>query len=106
MIQTIQSDILKILDNLIIYDNNKVSRNIITHLIKKYLNNFIINNKILDFKIICDESNNTEIDYVYIDIQIYSYSYICPTIIEFVIKINKISMLRKLRKSKLKEIYK
>jgi len=101
MIQTIQSDILKILDNLIIYDNNKVSRNIITHLIKKYLNNFIINNKI-----ICDESNNTEIDYVYIDIQIYSYSYICPTIIEFVIKINKISMLRKLRKSKLKEIYK
>jgi len=106
-IQTIQNDIYNLLDDLIIYENNKISRDFIKYQFYTFLNNHKYNN-INKIKVTCDNSNNIfDIDkFIYIDLYIYMPDNSCSTIMSFVIKIDGITKLRKLRKNKLTEIYK
>jgi len=106
MIQTIQNEIYKLLDDLIISENNSNSRYMIKSYISNILNKNISNNNINLYKVICDETNNIEIDSIYIDVYIFIHNSNCSTVISFFKNVNKISRLRKLRKDKLKKIYK
>lgn len=107
MFQTIQDDIYKLLDNLIINENNKQSRDMVINSISGMLNSQNYRN-VTQFKVICDESNNFNIDdkFVFISVHIYISGSSCTTLMDFVITLDKLKMIRKLRKEKLKEIYK
>ena len=93
MYQEIQTNIYELLDNLIINENNKKSRDIIIYNIYEMLNSHNYRN-VSQFKVTCDESNNFKIgsDMIFISVYIYIGSSSCSTIMDFVIKIDKLKM--------------
>ena len=74
-------------------------------LIKVVLDRTLNNSKIDDYKIICDETNNVDEFFIYVDIILMSKHLPSSILLNFVLGVNNICELRRLRKKKINSIY-
>ena len=104
MIQKIKQEIENHLD---ITDYTSLNLSLIVYDLSKLLQNHIHRQNIHDFKITCDESNNSSLseDYIKIDIFVKEYRWSAITRVDIIYVGSKIKALRKERKKKLESLY-